>query len=466
MKKIILICLIALFFIVSCSKAEPKLYEGSKWEAMIPEDWVVDEEGSASYDLQERTRFKDGKGNVVAEIQVEKTEDPNNFRDFVITEGYTLEDYKERKIEKGIEIGDDYGIQYIDELEGEEANGVRMRNEGSATDTYFLFVGKERPKELDNILTTFKSKFENIDHKDPPSGNEGKRYEPLGVSSKKAGEINFAAEYLALSEPLVTYSVFDFDMTTSSDYFYVLSKKKVYIYNAKESMKLEKEIDLPAKYELIDSTTDGRVWVSGRRDNVQIIEGLEITGNYEIKENLLHIHPSGEWGIDGYITMEDMEKVNFDKDGKMQSEKFAFTDEAGNFVQKHASEIYFLEDKIAVYGNLSENDVQAVCLYDYDGKWIQTLVGAEELTIGTITGLVETQKYYIASDMTYNKCHIWDKEGNNQEALELMDVIQGHQFGEFQIKKSIDGNYYLILTDKREDSSSYEILLFKMTIEE
>lgn len=448
----------------SCGKAKPVQHEGKLWEATIPGEWVVDEEESVNQDFYEKTIFKDKEGNIAAYIDISIEEDPSGFRDVLFQDGYGLNAYQNKEMENGFSLGNAYGMAYIDEVSG-KGNGVYLREEAAAANVDIYFFEGMKTEEQEKFYETFQLKAKDMGNKDGPYHFDGKRYEGKASGTAELGGIKLSAEYIELAEPLASYSPFDMDGMISGDYAYIISGKKLFIYNRDDNMKLEKKVDYPRKIDHIEATKDGRVWVQGSYGETDVYDGLEVKNNYHIHKNILHIHNSGEWGITSKVRMDDIEKVHFNGD-QFTTEAFRYVNQSGEQIQKQEEGTFILEDKIAVAGVKMEEDFKIIGLYDFEGKLLMELPGPEANAIVSVTGFVETEKAYIASDMTYKNFHIWNKEGKYQGDIKIDQMIQTNQIGDFNIKKTPAGDYYCTAIDQRKDKTSCEVLLYKLNIEE
>lgn len=473
-----IILILGLVFVVACSQGDTKdekkveeetkienvkPYESKFWKAEVPEEWVKDEELSKAQDKSEYTVFKDKAGEEIAKIEFRFSDNPKDIRSEVLKQGYLLEDFKEKKIEGGIEVAGEYGIQYP-KAASIEAMMIRLRKETAKADVKMEFLGKELSDEAKNLLKTFEFVVEDESHKDPPYPFEGKAHE-LTPGNGLIGDIKLSGEFLKLAEPFMTYDIFEVDGVPSGEYFYLLNKKKIKIYNQSQGMKLEKEIDLEGEYDHIDATADGRVWVSSIfGGKAFIIEDLEKTIDLSFAE-YLRMNPDGEWGIAYTTITEKATEVTIDEKGIVTRKEIKYVDGSGEILQENINDLYILDNKIGIAGTPKDEKNPIVAVYDREGKLLLRLEGSEKVTLGAIKGLVETEKGYIASDANMRKFVAWQKDGTLIGEIDDQYILGTHYPWMARFFKAEEGNYYVIATEQREDKSSLEVLVFKVNIE-
>lgn len=477
MKKILsILCVMALVILASCGGGETKkepaqenkqvsenLYEGKYWSGEVPEGWIKDEEFSQEHEGSETTIFEDGSGNDIAKIEVSITEDPSSVRKLVLEEGYTLEDYRDKKIEKSREIGEHYGIQYQGTLQ-QEKTGFVFRNEGAKATANIVFNTADLEGDGGKLLDSFQLKAEDEGHKDPPYPSDGMAYE-AAVGEGTIGTTKLKGEFLKLPEPFTTYEVFDIAGTKRNNYIYLLCKDKVRIYNEAEGMKFEKEIDLENRYEKIDSISDGRVVITNFASREgKILEGIEKTIDLQ-NTNMLELNEDGSWGLEYSSGIDTVNTAIMDENGVITRTPLALQSAAEKEAPEYINELFLLEDKFAAEVKMKDQNDRILVIYDKEGKEIQRLEGTEEDPIGAITGCVETDQAYIAADANLREFKGWSKEGTYIGKVDMEEIIGTDYPWIGSFYKAADGNCYLTATDTRSDQSSGEVLFFKINIE-
>lgn len=478
MKKIFsILCAIALVFLVSCgggeeTKKEPaqekeqaseNLYEGKYWKGEVPEEWIKDEEFSQEHEGSETTIFEDDSGNDIAKIEVSITEDPSSIRKIILDEGYTLEDYRDKKIEKSRNIGEVYGIQYQGTFQ-QEKTGYILRNEGAKATVNIVLNVADLEGDGGKLLDSFQIKAEDEGHTDPPYPSEGTAYDTAGGEGT-IGKTILKGEFMKLPEPFATYEIFDIAGTKRNDYIYLLCKDKVRIYNQAEAMKFEKEIDLEKDYEKIDSIADGRVIITDfSAGDGKILEGLEKTIDLQ-KTNKLEFNEDGSWALEYSSGMDTVNAITMDENGVITRTPLVLNSAAGKEAPEYINDLFIMDDNFAVETKVKDQDDRIVVIYDKEGQEILRLEGTEEDPIGAITGFVETDQAYIAADANIRDYKGWSKDGTYIGKLDLEEIIGTDYPWNGSFYKADDGNCYLTATEKRSDQSSNEVLFFKINIE-
>ncbi len=440
------------------------LYESKFWKAEIPDDWTKDEEKSEESENRDYTVFKDAEGNQAAYIEVFLTNNPKEIRRAVLEEGQTLEDFKEKKIEGGIDIASEYGLQKKGSLNGDPVNTILFRKEGGKGDVKLDLVGEDLSEAGTKIIETFALTLKDEGHTDPPYPFEGKAYETAGGSAQ-IGDIKISGEFLKLGEPFATYEIFHNDGAPSKDNFYLLIQDKIRIYNIAQGMKFVKEIPLEHKYEVMNATSDGRVFVSGiSGGQTFILKDLEKTA--DIKDGKkISMHKDGSWGVEYSVDLDKVSKISVDDSGTATRTDLLLADDSGSQIQGSIQKLIVMDDKIAVTGSPKEGNGHLIGIYNNQGKLLLKLEGREGDDLGSVTVVVETRKGYIAADANMRTFVAWDKEGTYLGNVKDEAVIGTDYPWIGSFFEAVDGSYYLIATDEREDKSCSEVLVFRIKVE-
>ncbi|MDO5649212.1 MAG: hypothetical protein Q4G11_01305 [Gallicola sp.] len=440
------------------------LYESKFWKAEIPDDWTKDEEKSEENQSRDYTVFKDAQGNPAAYIEVLLTDNPKEIRRAVLEEGQTLEDFKEKKIPGGIDIAGEYGLQKKRNFNGDQINTILFRNEGGKGNVKLDLVGEDLSEAGRKIIETFALTLKDEGHTDPPYPFEGKAYETAGGSAQ-IGDIKISGEFLKLGEPFATYETFNNAGAPSGDNFYLLIQDKLRIYNIAEGMKFVKEIPLEHKYEVVNSTSDGRVFVSGiSGGQAFILKDLEKEA--DIKDGKkISMHKDGSWGVEYSVNLDNVSKISLDDSGTPTRTDLLLADDSGSQIQGSIQKLMVMDDKIAVSGSPKEGNGHLIGIYNNEGKLLLKLEGREGDVLGSITGIVETPKGYIGADANMRTFVAWDKEGTYLGNVKDEAVIGTDYPWMGSFFEAVDGSYYVIATDERQDKSCDEVLVFKIKVE-
>ncbi len=432
------------------------MYKSTVWKAVIPKNWVKDEENSREDETSSDITYKlEGGEDMVAEINVWENGSPDTLRQEVLDNGYTLEDFKDKKIEGGINVGSYYGLV----IDYDNKKKVFIRDEGKGYDAEITLPDLEGDNKT--VLDSFTFTAEDKGKVDPPYPFDGTPYEAT-VGSKTIGNTTVGAEFMKLDPPFTLYDVFGTDGTVYGDNFYLLYKDKVNVYSISQGMKLIKEIALDDDYEHMDALKDGRIYVSSFSKDTVIIEGTEKTGTLASKDNLI-LSSDGTWGVEYFVGMDQLKEVTIGSDGTINRKDLKLVDGNGNEVQKMASKVYIVDDKIFVSGGASDDSGEVLCMYDKNGKLLKTLKNAGDEPLGSITGVVATKEGYFASDGNMRELYMWNKDGKFMGSAEDSELFGTNYPWLAKMFKGIDGNCYIVMTEQREDKSSNEVLLFKLT---
>ena len=181
------------------------------------------------------------------------------------------------------------------------------------------------------------------------------------------------------------------------------------------------------------------------------------------------MHPSGAWGL-AYSYSNDTEKIIF-QDGNILKEPWILTsmddDEARTGIFKQVSLIEIGNEHIMVYGCLVGDDAPyKIAVYDQDGNQ-QLLLGRDpsddSASFGYITGVAETANGYIATDGNARVLYFWSKDGTLLGKIQCSDIFGTRYPWLEDMKVADDGSTMLLMTQKREDESASELMVFRLT---
>lgn len=181
------------------------------------------------------------------------------------------------------------------------------------------------------------------------------------------------------------------------------------------------------------------------------------------------MHPSGAWGLT-YCYGNDTEKVTF-QDDSILKEPWALTsmddDEVRTGIFKHVNLIEIGNEHIMVYGHLPGDDAPSkIAVYDQDGNQQLLLsrdASDESASFGYITGVAETPNGYIASDGNLRVLYFWSKDGTLLGKVECRDIFGTSYPWLEDMKVADDGSVMILMTQKREDESASELMVFRLT---
>lgn len=218
----------------------------------------------------------------------------------------------------------------------------------------------------------------------------------------------------------------------------------------------------------LSADTNGKLYVSLSAKKGIVIKDEQTTAKHDISGNLT-MHPSGAWGL-AYSYSNDTEKITF-QDGNILKEPWILTsmddDEVRTGIFKQVSLIEIGNEHIMVYGCLVGDDAPyKIAVYDQDGNQ-QLLLGRDPsddfASFGYITGVAETANGYIATDGNARILYFWSKDGTLLGKIQCSDIFGTRYPWLEDIKVADDGSAMLLMTQKREDESASELMVFRLT---
>ncbi len=486
MKKLILLLALSIVFLSGCGGDKPvdskledtkqeaaetkveeiaeeielELTEFKFFKAAVPESWKEDPEQKHDSDYNDTVVFLDGDDKKVAEVRIWARETPTELRNAVLKAGLMHEDLKNKTLADGIEIGTAYGFKRAGNYFGGNAVELVLRDEPRKMDVGIYLAGEtisdEARKFVDSIVIT----AEDIGHTDPPFPADGVRFEGKSGTAM-LGTYNISGEYIKMDEPFWTYDVFEIRGVQAGEYFYILNRNNLHIYNLGETLAEVKVIDLGETYDQIESTNDGKVYVSRGSRPVKVFQGLEQIAEANVK-NKIAMSADGAWGISFTTNMDDFKKVRFNEDFTATEESVKFAKSDGTPAQTMCSSLSLLGDKVAISGSAQDDSGHVAVIYDNNGVEIFTLKNKEGKGLGSVTGIIKGENSYMAADANMRSMEFWNKEGVHIGNVED-DALFGTRYPWFgSIKKSPDGNIYIVMSEQRPDKSANEIVVYRV----
>ena len=183
------------------------------------------------------------------------------------------------------------------------------------------------------------------------------------------------------------------------------------------------------------------------------IKDAVATHTYEDIDNLV-MHPSGEWGID-YFVSNECEIVTFSGD----------TCSATPVVFKEADTISHIsidENSIYICASAADDSGHKVFVYNKEGVLQKTLCDAEGEGLGSVTFITQTANGYMGFDGNMRDVIFWDNDGAFIAEISDTDLF-GTDYPWFCASTLIgDGSILTVMTEEREDRSAMEIIVFNV----
>ena len=124
-------------------------------------------------------------------------------------------------------------------------------------------------------------------------------------------------------------------------------------------------------------------------------------------------------------------------------------------------------DHIMVCGRLAGDDAPTkIAIYDLDGNQLLLLGGEQSgdpAHIGSITGIAETANGYVAADGNMREFYFWTKDGTLLGEVECSEFFGTSYPWIEDMKVAEDGSLMLLMTQRRDDESASELMVFRLS---
>ena len=119
-----------------------------------------------------------------------------------------------------------------------------------------------------------------------------------------------------------------------------------------------------------------------------------------------------------------------------------------------------------VHGRLAGEDTPTkIAVYDLDGNQ-QLLLGGDQsgdpAHIGSISGIAETANGYVAADGNMRELYFWSKDGTLLGEIDCQEFFGTSYPWIEDVKVTDDGSLMLLMTQKRDDNSASELMVFRL----
>ena len=377
-------------------------------------------------------------------------DEPYDFREDLVYYDFNQYEYKENNAYETVNIG---GVDLLRYDDGEETLIYFNRVEGASATVYIKFDAVDiSDSRIDELLEGITFNLEDIGNVDGPWEWEGEEFY-ADDASVNAGAFTVETQFVPFESPITTFDTFEHSVAAIGDRIYVLTEGELNVchYNGTELVFVEK-IDLPEDdYDRIESTSDGRLWVSGGMNDILCIKDGNIVATYEDIDNLA-IHPSGTWGVD-FFTSNECNIINF------SGNTFAATP----VVFKEAKTVMHIcvdENNIYVCASAADDSGHKVFIYNKSGVLQKTLCDADGEGLGSVTFITQTANGYIAFDGNMRDVLLWDNNGAFIEEISDRDLFSTGYPWFCDSAVLDDGSVITIMTDEREDKSATELVAF------
>ena len=422
------------------------------------EGWSVAEDDVYTYDNGGNVyvRILDNEGSTERVVYMNSDKkDASSFRDALYTNGFDMEAYVAGELET-IDVGGQTML-YVD-----RGNGSRFffgRNE--AAGVYYTIDASDwedpRVQELVGGITCTASGTDNID---PPWPWEGEPFYS-GFMSQMVGTYTVTAEFVPMSEPMVTYETFKHDVEVLGNKVYLLSDYVLYEYDFQrgddhDRLQVVGEIPLDAEYEVVESSGGNLVLSNFMKPTIGH-DGVSLLYSYEGPDKF-SVAPDGTWGISWFSAGDACEKFTF-KDGALVGEPFPFNE------VKLINKVCVGSSYIYVTGSPVEGSGHYVFVYDHSGNLQMQLTGDPTSTIGlgSITYVTKTSNGFIALDGNMRDVVFWAADGTWLGSVDTDDLFGADYPWLAAADVMDDGSILCVMTTERLDKSADELVAFRIS---
>lgn len=291
-----------------------------------------------------------------------------------------------------------------------------------------------------------------------PSAAEGTAF--AGTNGEKmVGTITIKSEWIPFAEPIVLESIFNNSAVISGEKAYVLADKtlKEFAFDGTKAT-FSQDIALDAEYENMQLGTDGSLYFSSfMRPLIGWKDGAK-TFSFEGPKNVC-MHSSGEWGI-SFFPGSVAEKLTI-SDGTLK------TAPLGGDVLESVSSAFVTENNIFLWGQAKGNEHSALAVFDTNGKFKFHLgyTGSESFqpdSLGSITSVIETENGFLALDGNMRNIVLWKPDGAFIGTIDVKELFGTSYPWLSSAQKMPDGSIIIGLSQKRDDESGEEFLLYRI----
>ena len=433
-----------------------------------PESWQYDEEHMQKEDGYAQITFFDGKTreDSLHEVIVSATnEDAYSFRKNLDAVGVKLNDYADGKMETSSIGNAEYTVITKNDAEGAL---YKYRREQSGV-SYSVNVNREKENEkVKALLEGIWLELKDEGKKDSPWPWEGEPFQPV-LEQQMIGSYTIVPEYIPFEKPQEIFKIMDHKFYKQGEKLFHLLENHLDTYTySTDCMQYLSTMELEKEYEYISADSGGMLYLSqGIFEVIGVKDGQKVLQT--TVDGDLAMHPSGKWGISFWVN-SDTQKIT-KQDGNLVAAPWILTglnDDAsrkGPFSMLDDVEV--TDKHILVAGKIAaEEDNTKIIVYDCDGKQLLELGGkdiSDQDNLGSITGMAETENGYVAIDGNMRKIQFWNKEGTHVGAIDA-EAIFGTRYPWLEDMQLLeDGSILVMTTQKRNDESANELMLFRLT---
>lgn len=397
----------------------------------------------------------DGNDSFVANVEIRAfLEDPYFFRDMLANYGFDQYQYAENNAYETVSLGGVDFLSHRGEYWGDPAVQYLSRVEGAGATVFVEVIGEHDDPRVNELLSGLKFTLTDIGSKDGPWSWQGEPFSG-GTHTAKIGTRTVTAKWLPISDTLIASSIFGHSAAVSNDSTYIFGDGtlKKYAFDG-STLKYEDEIPLSGRYEAIQATNGGTLWLSGLMEPLAAFENEKMRENYENTANV-SMHPSGEWGVSWLYTPK-CEIIRPHQD-TMAVSPITF---------KAVTEVSSLtvdENYIFVCGDVTDGTGHKVCIYTPDGVLWHLLDSNDVDGLGSIAYVKETENGFIGFDTYENEIVFWNVDGICIDTVAFDEIFGTNDPWFCHAVPTENGSLMVLLTDERADRSATELIAFELS---
>lgn len=423
------------------------IYDEAAGWSLAEDDYYIYETGGNAY-----LRILDEEGNTDIVVTINADEDDaEGFRKSLYVNGFDAKAYAEGNVET-VDVGGQ-PMLYVD-----QENGDRFffgRNEEAGVYYTIDATNWEDPRvpALINGITCTASGTDNVE---APWPWEGEAF-TAETAEQMVGSYTLKAEFLPMSEALVTYETFKHDAEVIGDKVYLLSDYVLREYTCDgTALAFVREIPLDAQYEYVESAGGDLVLSNFMKPTIGH-DGDAVLWSYDGPDKF-SVAPDGTWGISWFSSGDSTEKFTF-SDGALVGEAFPFAE------VDTISKLCIDDSYIYVTGSPVEGSGHYVFVYDHAGTLQMQLTSDPTATIGlgSITYVTKTANGFIALDGNMRDIVLWTADGTWLGALDVDDFLSTDYPWLASGDVMADGSILCVLSQDRADGSAMEAVAFKLS---
>ncbi len=388
-----------------------------------------------------------------------ETTDVLGFRDSVKSLGIDLYDYAINGAgDKATVAGYDCVVA-TEESWGDNMLTYVGRDEKSGTTLEINISGDYNNELVSQLLSTINPKIEDLNLVDYPYFWDGEPFSTENLTSQ-INNFTITSENIKFESPIEINDIFSARIAKNENSkIYLGYDNMLWQYDLNSELTNGELFPLENDFSEMESDDYGNLFVSEFGSSLLKIAPDKTSTAYSDINDMLSIHPSGEWGLT-YFVGSEVERVNLINDTSTV-ETFIGEDELFT-----ANKVRFTENHIILIGTELDNDIHKVMVLDNNKTPLFTL-GADNFGdngyFGAITDVVETSNGFIVADGNFREFHFYDLQGTFIGSLSDKDILGTSYPWISDMQLMDDGSVLIAYSEERLDSSGYELLITRMT---